>query len=31
VLNDNRITNIMGKVTWQVDDASRFFLMMNKN
>ncbi len=31
IIDDNLIRNLMGKVTWQIDEASRFFFMANKN
>ncbi len=31
VIDDNRITNLMGKATYQINENSRFFVMANKN
>ena len=31
VLDDNRITNLMGRVTYQINEGSQAFVMFNKN
>lgn len=31
VIDDNRITNLMGKVTYQVSEKDKFFVMFNRN